>query len=237
MRLKWMKVIIGSLFAAALFYIIQDQLQSDKSIGWHMPLSQRVIVLDAGHGGMDGGAVSSAGYLEKEATLAITKKVRDYLQEAGAIVLLTREDDLDLAEEGTKRIRSRKVEDLKRRAEIVNESDADLFISVHMNAIPSPKWRGAQTFYHLNQSQNSVVAKLIQDELVRNLENTNRLAKPIQHVYLLKEAKIPGALVEAGFLSNPEEAALLETEEYQESVAASIYQGILRYYSGEEAPK
>ncbi|MEY8749128.1 N-acetylmuramoyl-L-alanine amidase CwlD [Alkalicoccobacillus gibsonii] len=237
MQVKWMKVIIGSLFAAALFYIIQDQLQSDRSIGWHMPLSQRVIVIDAGHGGMDGGAVSEAGLLEKEATLAIAKKVRDYLQEAGAIVLLTREEDTDLADEATKKIRTRKTEDLKRRVEIVNESDADLFISIHMNAIPSPKWRGAQTFYHLSNPQNQVVAKLIQDEMVRNLENTNRIAKPIQHVYLLKEADIPGALVEAGFLSNPEEAELLNTEEYQESVAASIYQGILRYYSGEEAPK
>ncbi|TSB44827.1 N-acetylmuramoyl-L-alanine amidase CwlD [Alkalicoccobacillus porphyridii] len=236
MRLKWMKVIIGSLCAAALFYIIQDQLQSDKSIGWHLPLSQRVIVIDAGHGGMDGGATSNTGYLEKDATLEIAKKVRDYLQEAGAIVLLTRETDADLANEDTKRIRTRKTEDLKRRAELVNESDADMFISIHLNAIPSPRWRGAQTFYHLNDPQNQVVAKLIQDELVRNLANTNRVAKPIQHVYLLKEAKIPGALIEAGFLSNPDEAQLLETDEYQESVAASIYQGILRYYSGEEAP-
>lgn len=103
MQVKWMKVIIGSLFAAASFISYGMQLQSDRSIGWHMPLSQRVIVIDAGHGGMDGGAVADSGLLEKEATLEIAKKVRDYLQEAGAIVLLTREEDTDLADEATKK--------------------------------------------------------------------------------------------------------------------------------------
>ncbi|MED4929195.1 N-acetylmuramoyl-L-alanine amidase, partial [Bacillus smithii] len=97
--------------------------------------------------------------------------------------------------------------------------DADLFISIHLNSIPSPQWRGAQTFFSPHYKENQKVAKLIQDELVLNLENTNRLAKAIDHVYILRYAKKPGALVEIGFLSNHDEREQLKTDDYQEKVA------------------
>ncbi|AIC92694.1 MULTISPECIES: N-acetylmuramoyl-L-alanine amidase CwlD [Shouchella] len=234
-RYQIILITTGLMMAIILLWARFDAGTEDSTT-WHLPLSGKVIVLDPGHGGMDGGASSKEGVLEKEVTLEVSIKLRDYLQEAGALVLMTREEDVDLANEGTKKIKHRKTEDLKKRVEMVNESDADFFISVHMNAIPSPKWRGAQTFYHLKNKQNEDLAVFIQEEMKRNLENTNRYAKPIHHVYLLKQATIPGALIEAGFLSNPEEALLLETDDYQQKMAASIYEGILRFASGEKAP-
>ncbi|WP_088106075.1 N-acetylmuramoyl-L-alanine amidase CwlD [Halalkalibacter urbisdiaboli] len=236
--IKWLKGGAFALGVVSLLFIIQYQfISSDSWSAWQLPLSGKVIVIDPGHGGIDGGAVSKSGTLEKDVTLEISKQLRDYLQESGALVLMTREEDRDLAHDDTKKIRTRKMEDLKRRVEIVNESDADMFVSLHLNAIPSPKWSGAQTFYNRAIPENQVLAKFVQDEVKRNLENTNRYAKPIDNVFLLKSAEIPGVLIEAGFLSNPTEAELLDTEEYQQKVAASIYQGILRFYTNEEEPE
>ena len=104
-----------------------------------------------------------------------------------------------------------------------------------MNSIPSPKWSGAQTFFYPNHPDNSVLAALIQDEIKRNLENTQRVAAQVNTVYLLKAIEdIPSALVEVGFLSNPGEASRLADANYQKMVSASVYQGILRYASGEK---
>ncbi|WP_034745295.1 N-acetylmuramoyl-L-alanine amidase CwlD [Halalkalibacter wakoensis] len=232
---KWAKGAAFALGVVCLLFIVQYQFVSNDSWStWNLPLSGKVIVVDPGHGGIDGGAVSKSGMLEKDVTLLISEQLRDYLQEAGALVLMTREDDHDLANADTKRVRQRKNEDLRRRAEIVNDSGADMFVSLHLNAIPSPRWSGAQTFYNRAIPENERLAKLVQDEIIRNLENTTRQAKPINNVYLIKQAAIPGVLIEAGFLSNPTEAELLNTEEYQQKVAASIYQGILRYYTNEK---
>ncbi|MFV8829698.1 N-acetylmuramoyl-L-alanine amidase CwlD [Alkalihalobacterium sp. APHAB7] len=234
---KWIKGGGFALAVVGLLFIVQYQFISDDSWStWQLPLSGKVIILDPGHGGPDGGAVSKSGLLEKDVTLEIALDLRDYLQEAGALVLMTREEDRDLADSDIKKIRHRKVQDLKRRVELINGSDGDMFVSIHLNAIPSPKWKGAQTFYNRTVEENEYIAKFVQDEIRRNLENTHRVAKPIGNVYLIKQAQIPGVLVEVGFLSNPEEAKLLEKEKYQQKVAASIYQGILRYYSEEPVP-
>ncbi|MNC60461.1 Germination-specific N-acetylmuramoyl-L-alanine amidase precursor [compost metagenome] len=102
-----------------------------------------------------------------------------------------------------------------------------------MNSVPSNRWSGAQVFYTPNHPDNEGLANLLQAEMIRNLENTDRIAKTVSTVYLLQALKIPSALVEVGFLSHPEEARLLAEETYQRKVAASIYNGILRYASGE----
>lgn len=197
---------------------------------WSLPLSGKVIVLDAGHGGVDGGAERD-GIQEKEITLLIAEKTKDYLQEQGAIVILTRDEDYDLAEVETKSISLRKVQDLKARSEIINDSNADFFLSIHLNSFPSSSSKGAQTFYYQSLKENKRAAKLLQDELKQSLENTDRKAKKIQHVYLLRKAEIPGALVEVGFLSHNEERELLISDKYQDKVAEALYRGILRYYT------
>ncbi|CAH1229549.1 Germination-specific N-acetylmuramoyl-L-alanine amidase [Paenibacillus allorhizoplanae] len=231
-----LKLLLSAMLVALVVFIYAYELPTTKTWSdWTLPLSGKTIALDAGHGGPDGGAESKDGIIEKDINLAITLRLRDYLQQAGAIVVLTRETDTDLAESGTKGYSKRKTQDLHNRADLIQNNNADMFLSIHLNSIPSDKWRGAQTFYYLNNPDNPNLAALIQSELRRNLENTDRVAKLADKtVYLLKTLKIPSALVEVGFLSNPEEAKLLADENYQKILAASVYQGILRYYAGEK---
>jgi N-acetylmuramoyl-L-alanine amidase len=230
------KLKLAGIIAALgiLLFIIQYKIMDkDTWDSWNLPLSGKIIYIDPGHGGPDGGA-GDKDALEKDIALNVSLMIRDYLQEQGALVLMTREEDKDLADEDTKGYSRRKVEDLHKRLNLINESEADLFLSIHLNSIPSPKWSGAQTFYNPKFEENKALAKAIQREITRNLENTSREAKGLQSVYILKHSKKAGALVEIGFLSNPEERKRLLEEEYQEKVAASIYQGVLNYLTEKE---
>lgn len=230
-KLKLLTSLALILFLLAVFTY---EFPSSKTwTHWTLPLSGQIIAIDAGHGGPDGGAVSHEGVIEKHINLAVSLYLRDYLQQAGALVVMTREEDIDLADSETKG--RRKKEDLQRRVEMVQQNNTDLLISIHMNSIPSSRWSGAQTFYYPKQHEgNKALATFIQDELKSNLGNTNRQAKSIDTIYLLKSVEIPTVLVEVGFLSNPQEARLLADENYQKKVAAAIYRGILRYSSGEK---
>jgi N-acetylmuramoyl-L-alanine amidase len=157
-------------------------------------------------------------------------------QEAGALVYLTRYEDADLSSEDAGSLSRRKSEDIRNRVQYIDEKEADFYLSIHLNAIPSPKWRGAQTFYNPNVSDSEHLAKFIQSEIKTNLENTTREALGLSNIYLLRHVKAPGALVEAGFLSNSQERELLKSDEYQRKVSASIYQGVLRYVTEREYP-
>lgn len=231
-----MKILLTACLAALAVYLLTFEWPSARPAAWALPLSGKVIAIDPGHGGPDGGAVSKDGLVEKDVTLAIAFFLRDYLQEAGALVVMTRESDRDLANPETERLSRRKTEDLLKRAAIVKQENADLLVSIHLNSTPSPTWRGAQTFYSTANGDNANLAALIQEELRRNLQNTDRVSKVIDRpIYLLTELTMPSALVEVGFLSNPEEARLMAQSSYQLKVAAAIYQGILRYFAGETA--
>lgn len=189
-------------------------------------MANKIIVVDPGHGGADPGAVRG-GYVEKDITLQVSKKLADYLSQAGAMVILLREDDRDLAGDANSSLASRKRADLKKRAAIANEAKADLYISVHTNADPSPKWSGAQTFYNSGSARSKVLAVMIQEELVKGLGNTKRKAKPGNY-YLLNQTAMPAVIVEIGFISNPGEARQLSSSEYQSKVAFSIFSGIAK---------
>lgn len=233
---KSVKVVIWLLGAIVLILLMQYPTETsiNSTEFLNLPLTNKVIVLDPGHGGVDGGAVGDGDTLEKDIALMVSQDLRDYLQQAGAVVYLTRETDKDLAAQETKGLSRRKVEDLRNRIAFVEEKDPDLFISIHLNALPSSQWRGAQTFYHPNRSDSKVLAESIQSEIVTGLGNTNRDALAVNSIYILKYAHRPSALVEIGFLSNPEERALLKTPEYQDQMAASIYHGILNYFASSE---
>lgn len=231
-KMQFLVFISGTI---VLFFLFQYQFSSNNTWdSWSLPLSGKIIILDPGHGAPDPGA-GPKGAFEKDIAFNISLLLRDYLQEAGALVMMTREDDYDLADKDMKGYSRRKTQDLQRRVKLINESDGDLLVSIHLNSLPSPKWRGAQTFYYPRFEENKRLAKLIQTEMEINLENTVREAKAINQVYIIKEAKMPSVLIEAGFLSNPQERELLKSERYQDKVAASIYQGILRLYS--EVPR
>ncbi|MEK3880206.1 N-acetylmuramoyl-L-alanine amidase CwlD [Paenibacillus sp. FSL M7-0420] len=226
------KGILGAVLLTIMIGIIAYDMPTAKTVNyWSLPLSGKVIAIDAGHGGADGGAVSRTGLIEKDINLSVSLYLRDYLQQAGAIVVMTREGDYDLAQDSTKGYARRKTEDLKQRVRSIEEKGADLFVSVHMNSIPSNRWSGAQTFYYPSSERNKALAGLVQDELRATLENTDRVAKTANTIYLLKVLKMPSVLVEVGFLSHPQESLLLGDDLYQRKVATSIYRGILRYSS------
>lgn len=223
-KLAWTSVAFLALITMLVYKPIISHTWKDNR-----PLAHQVIVLDAGHGGRDGGAIAADGTKEKDITLQITRKLQHYLQQAGASVYLTRENDEDLAGRG--RIANRKRADLKNRLKFIKEKEADMVISIHLNAMFDPKWRGAQTFYYENNNQtNEQLATWIQDAFILELKNTTRLAKPLpKPVYLLKRTTVPAVLVECGFLSNVEEARLLKQSNYQLRIAESIYRAVLRY--------
>ena len=230
-----MKIAVSAGMVLLVIVILSYDMPSTKTwTYWTLPLSGKVIAIDPGHGGVDGGAVSRDGVIEKHINLIIALHLRDYLQQAGAIVVMTREEDKDLASSETKGLSRRKTEDLINRVKLINGKHADMLVSIHLNSLPSSGSHGAQVFYYPSHEDNKVLATFIQDELRKNLENTKRLANIVNTVYLLKAVKAPSTLVEIGFLSNPEEAKLLTKEDYQKKVAAAIYRGILKYGSGEK---
>lgn len=230
----WLKVVLSAAMVSLMIFLFTYELPTTRTWSyWTMPLSGKVIAIDAGHGGPDGGAVSKDGLVEKEVNLAIALYLRDYLQQVGAVVVMTREDDRDLAQAATKGYSKRKTEDLMNRVALIESKKADMLVSIHLNSIESPRWSGAQTFYYPGNEEGKKLAELIQNEIRANLRNTDRAAGTQDTFYLLKALNIPGALVEVGFLSNPNEARLMAEASYQKKMAESIYRGIMRYVTGE----
>ncbi|WP_010529091.1 N-acetylmuramoyl-L-alanine amidase CwlD [Lentibacillus jeotgali] len=232
---RFKKVFMWGAGFIVLALLIQFPIQQVDSTWqtWSLPLSGKTIVIDPGHGGVDGGAVGKDETVEKDIVLEVAKKARDFLQQSGALVYLTREEDKDLASEDTNGLSRRKAEDIRERLEFIHEKEADFFITLHLNALSSEKWHGAQTFYHPKEEKSKHLAEMIQTEIIRNLENTTRKPLALNNVYLLKHAEVPGALVEMGFLSNEHERDHLKQDSYQRKMAGSIYEGILRYSTEE----
>lgn len=235
---KTIKIIGWIVGLAVLIALIRYPIETkDSWQTWSLPLAGQTIVLDPGHGGVDGGAVGADDTLEKDIALQVSKDLRDYLQQAGALVYLSREKDRDLADKDIKSLSKRKSQDIRRRVQLIDDKQADFFVSIHLNAIPSTKWSGAQSFFNPTSPESERLAKFIQSEIKRNLENTTRNALAKNNMYLLKQTEAPGALVEVGFLSNVHERELLKTDSYQKKMAASIYEGILRYVTEDKNPE
>jgi len=194
-------------------------------------VANKVIVIDPGHGGPDPGAKGQISQ-EKDITLAISQNLARYLSQAGALVIVLRQDDDDLAGNFKGSLLQRKRKDLSLRVAKAEDSHADLFISIHTNADPSPRWYGAQTFYNPKSEASKKLAEAIQGEMKRILGNTKREAK-IGSYYILDKTPMPAVIVEVGFLSNPQEERLLNSSEYQSKVAYAIFSGIARNQAGE----
>lgn len=193
---------------------------------------QVCIVLDAGHGGDDPGKIGINGSREKEINLAITKKVKSYLEANDIKVVLTREGDAGLYDAGAE---NKKVQDMKRRIEIMEGARPAAVVSIHQNSYPEEYVKGAQVFYHKDSKEGEQLAALLQEQLREKLDPENkRQIKANDSYYLLKKTQIPTVIVECGFLSNSREAALLSEEEYQIKVAWAIHMGILQYLNNQK---
>ena len=185
------------------------------------------IVIDPGHGGIDPGAVSSGGLLEKDIVLAIARELEVLLNKADIKTVMTRRGDYDLADNVQQNLLERNTK-ICAPGRLAEDNNAGLYIAIHANYFPSSVWSGAQTFYYEGQGESKRLAEAIQAELVQALGPNKRLARP-GNFRVLRDTSMPAALVEVGFLSNPREAALLGDRNYQSRVAAAIYSGILRY--------
>ena len=185
-----------------------------------MDSDEPVIVIDPGHGGEDPGKVGVNDILEKDINLQISMKVRDLLEEVGITVVMTREDD---------KVPDRKKEDLGNRVELINKTRPTLALCIHQNSYTTPDIFGAQVFYHTKTEEAEDVATLVQESMRAIDPNNKREIKENDTYYMLKFTEVPTIIVECGFLTNPEEAAKLTTEEYQEEIAFAICEGIVKW--------
>ncbi len=192
----------------------------------NLELLGKIIYIDPGHGGRDPGAIYK-NIKEAPINLEISKIIEKKLISKGAIVYLTRYEDCDLSVPFAS---NHKKSDLNQRIKLINESKADLYISIHLNAEEKETWHGAQVFYNKINEKNEKIAKIFQKEFEKDL-NSKRKIKEIKDLYLYKKVKVPGVLLEVGFLSNNNERYLLQNNEYQDKLSSTIVKGIVKYFN------
>lgn len=228
--------IVFVAFVAALLVLYGVLAWQARGVGVSVADSElrRIVAIDAGHGGPDPGAIGMSGVREKEITLAIALKLEEILNHAGIITVMTRTGDYDLVRGAD--VPHRQREDLIRRAELVNNSGAQLFLSLHANSFPEAAWSGAQTFYSADDEHGFGLATYIQAALVRELRDlgANRRRAAAADLRILRDVDVPAVVVEVGFLSNPAEEALLQRADYQGRVAQAIANGVLAYMAARD---
>ncbi len=192
---------------------------------------KRTVVIDAGHGGRDGGAVAEDGTLEKHLNLAVALQLKALLESADIRVVMTRETDIELASPDSPH---KKADDLKAREKLAESCENAVFVSIHMNRFPVEKYRGLQVYYSENHENSQNLAQAIQNVSAEALRNTqDRKIKPAgDSIYLMAHLEIPAVLVECGFLSNREELSLLKSEAYQKKLAMCLYAALMEYFEG-----
>ncbi len=187
-----------------------------------------IIILDAGHGGIDGGCSTADGVPEKGINLSILLKLRDMLEISGYEVKVTRDSDMSIHDKGIEGIANQKSSDMDNRLAIFNSEPNAVCVSIHQNQFTEPQYNGAQMFYSDSNSGSESLARSIQGRFVEFLQpdNTREIKQCGKELFLCYYSENPTVMVECGFLSNPEEAALLVTDEYQTKVAFTIFSGI-----------
>ena len=194
----------------------------------------RTLVIDAGHGGFDGGAVGSNGTTEQDINLSIAQRVQALAGFFGVRTALTRADENALDYDSSRSIRENKVADIRAREQIVRETSDPVFVSIHLNKFSDAQYRGAQVFYSPNHAGSKTLAELLQASLADGCDpaNTRQAKRAENTIYLMNQLECPAVIVECGFLSNPAEEQLLNDTGYHKKIAASIVTGYLRYESG-----
>ncbi len=234
-KLVFLCVMISISFFVSLF-ILKVDFFTERTNAKYNNDGLPVIIVDAGHGGFDGGASTDDGVPEKGINLNIALFLKEYLNFFGFQVVMTRDSDISTEDEGLNTIRSKKTSDLHNRMALMEKTENAVFVSIHQNHFSQSKYSGAQVFYSKNFSEESAgLAQSIQESIVYFVQPQNtRQIKPCgTSVYLIYNAVKPAVLVECGFLSNLEEAEKLKIEDYQKKIAFSIAAGILNYYEGQ----
>lgn len=195
--------------------------------------AQKTILLDPGHGGEDPGAVSDySGIKEKDVNLSVALKVRELLQKDGFKVLMTREEDILVYDPETRNIVQKRKQDLLRRKKMMDEAGADIVVSIHLNKFPETQYYGAQTFFPPGSAESQKLASSIQKSLREMVDPNNKRVSLVKKepIIILRDYKTNTAIVECGFLSNPEEEKRLGSREYQDKIAEAIKEGIKNYF-------
>lgn len=213
-------VLLYSAFSNSAIHTSSDDIAED------MPH----IVIDAGHGGEDGGAEAD-GVLEKDINLNIANKLADVLRLCGYRVTEIRDEDISVYTDDAETLRQKKTSDLKRRAEIFNEDVNNIVVSIHQNKFDNSAYSGTQVFYSTNNENSAILAESIRNSVVSLLQkdNTRELKPANSDIYVLDHAQVPAVIVECGFLSNSEERAKLLDERYQSEMAYAVAMGVLEY--------
>ena len=227
-------------FVIIITYVFEElNANNNDHIGTLLSVSADIVV-DAGHGGRDGGAVSSDGLFEKDLNLELSLTLRDFLSFCGYECVLTRQEDKLVCDESDPSLKGKvKMTDLKNRLEIAEGNEKAVFVSIHMNKFSDSKYSGAQIIYSKNFENSKTLAECLQERLHKIEKNTSKrsaLASP-NSIFLLKNAQIPAVIAECGFLSNYDEEKLLNEDDYQNELADAIYRGILDYYKISEKNK
>lgn len=210
-----------------IIYACSINTKKESVSAYNQTEDKITIMVDAGHGGNDPGKVSVSNDLEKDINLQIALKLRDILKSQDIEVVMTRETDDGLYEEG---VSNKKVSDMKKRVELAKDKQADMVVSIHANSYVNDSVCGAQVFYYKDSEGGEALAKLIQKNISKvSTLNSNRDAKSNNDYYILRNVSVPSVIVECGFLSNPAEASMLKNEEYQRKIAWSIHLGIMEY--------
>lgn len=223
--------VVSMVFVSLFSYLFALTYNKETIQTMNLPVTGKVVVLDAGHGGEDGGASSGNGTTEADINLKITLKVQNLLEQSGCTVILTRSDENAIYDLDSKTLRQKKVSDIKNRVKIGNEASADIFVSIHLNKIPQSQYYGWQTFYKHSNEQSKKLATCIQSSLNEAIQKENkRVPLKIDNIYIIDNVEVPTSIVECGFLSNPEEEKQLLNDEYQGRLAWGIYTGIIDYF-------
>lgn len=196
----------------------------------------RVVVVDPGHGGVDPGAVGKNNVLEKDLVLQVGTRLADFLRQAGAKVIMTRDTDTDLADPEITGLYARKKQDLARRVALANSARADALISIHVNSLNNPGESGIQTFARLQSPDSRLLARCIQSEMNRLMKTKGRVPLSGDY-YIIRRANVPAVIVEVGFITNPKEFALLQNPEYQSKLAWALYAGLVEYFAEKAVPE
>lgn len=223
--------VVSMVFVSLFSYLFALTYNKETIETMSLPVTGKVVVLDAGHGGEDGGASSGNGTTEADINLKIALKVQNLLEQSGCTVILTRSDENAIYDLDSKTLRQKKVSDIKNRVKIGNEASADIFVSIHLNKIPQSQYYGWQTFYKQSNEQSKALATCIQSSLNEAIQKENkRVPLKIDNIYIIDNVTVPTSIVECGFLSNPEEEKQLLNDEYQGRLAWGIYTGIIDYF-------
>ena len=192
-----------------------------------------VVILDAGHGGADGGCSSANGDVEKSINLNILLDLRELLRASGYDVIVTRDTDISIHDDGVEGLANQKRSDMDNRLDIFNSVDGAICISIHQNQFTDPQYSGAQMFYAATNRNSAALAQNLQNQFAALLQPENKREIKLcgTELFLCYYSKNPTVMAECGFLSNPEEAALLVTEEYQRKVAFTLLSGITAYFA------